>query len=58
MKVFLALAAATLLFVLAGCDTVPSAGVNVNNSGASTNANWGGVSGGVNSNGGFNVNAR
>jgi len=57
MKLILAIIATASLLIIAGCDTIPSAGVNANNSGVSTNAGWGPVSGGVNSNGGFGVNA-
>ena len=56
MKTYLAIIALLTVLFLAGCDTVPSAGVNASNSGVSSNAGWGPVSGGVDSGGGFGVN--
>ncbi len=56
MKLMLAILSLAALLVISGCDTIPSAGVNANNSGVSANSGWGPVNGSVNSGGGYNVN--
>ncbi len=57
MKIFILILLATAMISLTGCDTIPGAGVNANNSGVSTNAGWGPVNGSINTGGGVNVNA-